>query len=70
MNDAKLRERTEASGTKQGVGVSSYHRRVNLYYCASGSDGVLRGHEVYTGLGRKSLRQFVAAACVTSTESL
>ena len=38
------------------VSVLSYHGRVNFYYCASGSDGVLRGHEVYTGSDRKSLR--------------
>ena len=37
-------------------GVSSKHQRINLYYCASGSDGVLRGHEVYIGSGRMSLR--------------
>ena len=33
------------------------------------SDGVLRGHEVYTGSDRMSLRPVVAAAHVTSTES-
>ena len=36
------------------VSVSSKHQRVNLYYCASGPDGVLRGHEVYIGSGRMS----------------
>ena len=38
------------------VGVSSKHQRVNLYYSASDPDGVLRGHEIYTGSDRMSLR--------------
>ena len=33
------------------VGVLSKHQRINLCYCAFGSDGVLRGHEIYTGSG-------------------
>ena len=28
--------------SKLAVGVSSKHQRVNLYYCASGLDGVLK----------------------------
>jgi hypothetical protein len=36
------------------VGVSNKHQRINLYYCTSGPDGVLRGHQVYTGSGRMS----------------
>ena len=39
-----------------GVGVSSKRQRVNLCYCASGSDGMLKRHKVYTGSGRMSLR--------------
>ena len=50
------------------VGVSSKQQRVNLYYCASSSDGVLKRHKVYTGSGRMSLLQFVAAARIISTE--
>jgi len=56
------------SSHKMVVGVSSCHRQVNFKYCASGSDGVPRGHEIYTGLGRISLRP-VAAARVTNTKS-
>ena len=37
------------------VGVLSKHQRINLCYCASGLDGVLKIHKVYTGLGRMSL---------------
>ena len=37
------------------VGVSN-SQLVNLYYCESDPDGVLRGHKDYTGLGRMSLR--------------
>ena len=54
-----------ASGT---VGVSSKHQRVNLYYCASGPDGVLKRHKVYTGSGECPYVQFVAAAHVISTK--
>ena len=49
-------EKDKKSSRIDGVGVSSKHQRVNLEYCVSGSDGVVRGHEVYTGSGRMSLR--------------
>ena len=38
------------------VGVSSKHQRVNLCYCASSPDGVLKRHKVYAGSDRISLR--------------
>ena len=48
------------------VGVSSKHQQVNLYYCTSGPDGVLKRHKVYTSSGRMSLRPVFAR--VISTE--
>ena len=44
------------------VGVSSKHQRVNLCYCALGSDSMLKRHKVYTGSGRMSLRP-VCSCC-------
>jgi len=55
---------------EMNVGVSSYHRWVNLQYCMSGLDCVLREHEVYTSSGRKSLHPVCYCYSVTSTKSL
>ena len=48
---------TQKDGKLKGeLGVSNKHQRVNLCYCASGPDGILKRHKVYTGSDRMSLR--------------
>ena len=48
--------RTLGHVRREGVGVSSKRRLVNLYYCVFGPNGVLKRHKVYTGSGRMPLR--------------
>ena len=50
------------------VGVLSKHQRVNLCYCASGPDGMLKRHKVYTGSDRMSQCLVHGCARVISTE--
>ena len=51
------------------VGVLSKHQRVNLYYCALDSDGVLKDTRFILVRVECPYVQFVAASCVISTKN-
>ena len=50
------------------IGVSSKHQRVNLYYCAFGSDGMLKDIRFILVRAECPYVQFTAIARVVSTE--
>ena len=61
---------TSTTRSKGIIGVSSKHQRVNLCYCASGPDDVLKRHKVYNILVKAECPyvQSVVVARIISTE--